>query len=221
MIKVLIWAAAAQAATAVPLQPPADYGANVPYEEGVKIGEAFIKADLADPTSAQFEWPFRFVQFTEKVPLFKRTTGYASCFTYNAKNLMGGYVGAHMYRIIIRDHKVIDYMRVSDLKFVPDICKELTTKFGMGPAPTQKLPLGVTFQPSLEGAIVLSVGRGSLAESVGIKPGDVVEALNGTAVKGKSADEIAAIMLESPDALSVSIIGKATLIVDRSVKPSM
>ncbi len=217
MIKVLIWAAAAQAATAVPLQPPADYGSNVPYEEGVKIGEAFIKADLADPASAQFEWPYRFVQFTEKIPLSKRTTGYASCFTYNAKNTMGGYVD----RIIIRDHKVIDYRRVSDLRFVPDICKELITKFGMGPAPTQKLPLGVTFQPSLDGAIVLSVGRGSLAESVGIKPGDVVEALNGTAVKGKSADEIAAIMLESPDALSVSIKGKAAVIVDRSAKPSM
>jgi hypothetical protein len=220
MIQVLIWAAAQAASVATP-PAPIEYGPSVSYSDGVEIGEAFIKADLADPASAQFEWPYRFVQFTEKVPLFKRTTGYASCFTYNAKNAMGGYVGSRMYRIIIRDGKVIDYMAVSDLRFVPDICKELITKFGMRPAPTPKLPLGITFQPSLDGALVLTVARGSLAEAVGIKAGDVVDVLNGIDVKGKTSDKIAAIMLDSPDALSIGIKGKAALIVDRSVKPSM
>lgn len=217
----LVLALSAQTAAAGPLPSPTDYGPNVSYEEGVRLGEAFIKSDLADPSSAQFEWPYRFVQFTEKIPLFKRSTGYASCVSYNAKNAMGGYVGSRMYRVIIRDHKVIDDMPVSNLRFVPDICKELITKFGMGAAPSPKLPLGFTFQPSPDGAVVLSVGRGSLAESVGMKSGDVVEMLNGIDVRGKTADEIAAIMLEAPDALPIALKAKANLIVDRSVKPSM
>ena len=117
-------------------RPPltqADYGAEVRHEDGVKIGEAFIKADLLDPYSAAFEWPNSFVAFDEKVPLFKRTTGYATCFTYNAKNSYGGYTGVRTYRIIIRDNKVIDYAQVSELRFVPDICKELTNKYGVTP----------------------------------------------------------------------------------------
>ena len=108
-----------------------DYGTQVSYGDGVRIGEEFIKADLADPDSAKFEWPFQFVPMTEKVPLSKRTTGYATCLRYNAKNLMGGYVGYKQYRIIIRDGTVIDLMPVSDLRFVPDICRELEVKFGM------------------------------------------------------------------------------------------
>ena len=91
----------------------------------------------------------------------------------------------------------------------------------MGVAPGPKLPLGFTFSPSPDGALVLSVGHGSLAESVGIKSGDVVEMLNGVEVKGKTAEEITAIMLEAPDAIPIGLKGRANLIVDRSVKPSM
>ena len=113
------------------LPSPPDYGPAVSYEDGVKAGEAYIKKELLDPYSAVFEWPYTFVEFDEKVPLFKRTTGYATCFTYNAKNSYGGYIGVHTYRIMIKDGVVIDYAQVSDLRFVPDICKELVNKYGM------------------------------------------------------------------------------------------
>jgi hypothetical protein len=112
-----------------------DYGAPPTYDEGVKIGEAFIKHDLADPYSAHIEWPYNFVPIDEKIPFSKRATGYATCVTVNAKNAYGGYIGERQYRIIIRNGSVIDYAQVSDLRFVPDICKELTTKYGMGSAP--------------------------------------------------------------------------------------
>jgi len=80
-----------------------DYGQPVTYEQGIKAGEKAIKADLIDPSSAQIEWPYNFVKFSEKVPLFKRTTGYATCVTVNSKNRLGGYVGSKAYRITIRD----------------------------------------------------------------------------------------------------------------------
>lgn len=129
----LVMLLAAAAPTAAPV--PIDYGEPVAYAEGVRIGEAFVREDLADPDSAKFTWPFGVVAFSEKVPMFKRTTGYATCLTYNAKNAYGGYVGYRQYRIMIRDRKVVDFAKVSDLRFVPDICKELVDKFGMVAAP--------------------------------------------------------------------------------------
>jgi len=117
---------------------PVDYGSPISYDDAVQVGEKYIKASLLDPYSAHIDWSYNFVPFTEKVPFFKRTTGYASCVTVNAKNAYGGYVGEKTYRIIIRDGRVIDYMPVSDLKFVPDICKELADKYGMSPAPNPR-----------------------------------------------------------------------------------
>jgi hypothetical protein len=119
---------------AAPVTAP-DNGPKPSYEDGVKIGEAFIKHDLADPYSAHIEWPYDFVPINEKVPLSKRTIGYATCVIVNAKNGYGGYIGERQFRIIIRSGTVIDYAPVSDLKFVPDMCKELV-KNGMQPAPT-------------------------------------------------------------------------------------
>ena len=110
-----------------------DYGAPISYEDGVQLGEELVKSGLLDPDTAKFKWPYVFVPFTERLPLSKRTTGFATCFSYNAKNAYGGYVGYEQYRIVIRDGKVIDLQKVSDLRFVPDICKELIEKFGMMP----------------------------------------------------------------------------------------
>jgi hypothetical protein len=110
-----------------------DYGTKPTYEEAVKIGEAYIKHDLADPYSAHVEWPYDFVPFTEKIPLFKRTTGYVTCGTINAKNQYGGYVGERTFRIIIRDGQVADYVSDTNLNIVPSMCKEIISKYGMLP----------------------------------------------------------------------------------------
>jgi hypothetical protein len=109
--------------------PAPDYGPTINYEDGVKIGEAYAKSDLLDPYSVVFEWPYKFVQFSYS----KKVYGYASCFTQNAKNAMGGYIGVRMYRIIIRNGAVVENRPVSDLQIVPDICKLLIDKFGMEP----------------------------------------------------------------------------------------
>jgi hypothetical protein len=105
-----------------------DYGTKPTYEEAVKIGEAYIKHNLADPYSAHVEWPYNFVPINEKVPFFARTMGYATCVTVNAKNAYGAYVGEQQYRIIIRNDVVLDYAPA------PYLCAEMASK-GMGPAP--------------------------------------------------------------------------------------
>lgn len=130
MISLLLLAAAPADAAAKPA-PTFDYGQAVTYDQGVKVADDFVKSDLLDPYSAHVEWPFEFVPFTEKLPLSKRITGYATCGTVNAKNAYGAYTGTKQFRVIVRDGKVIDYREVSELRFVPDICKELLTQFGM------------------------------------------------------------------------------------------
>lgn len=124
--------AAIMLATAAPVAPAAlDYGAAPSREQAISIGEAYIKQDLLDPYSAHIDWPFTIVPFTEKLPLSKRITGYATCVAVNAKNAYGGYTGVKLARIVYRDNKVIDYSEVSQLRFVPDICKDLQKNFGM------------------------------------------------------------------------------------------
>jgi hypothetical protein len=88
---------------------------------------------LADPYSAHIEWGYTFVPFDEKVPFFKRTTGYATCVVVNAKNAYGGYVGEQVFRILIRNGVVIDYAPAGASKLFGDPCKELVLKNGMAP----------------------------------------------------------------------------------------
>ena len=116
---------------------PADYGATITYAEGVRIGEEYMRRNLADPQSAQFTWPYDFIPFTEKIRGYGHATGYATCFTMNAKNRYGGYVGPRQSRIVIRDGKVVDKMDVPELKFVPDPCEELVKGLNLPPAPTK------------------------------------------------------------------------------------
>lgn len=121
------------AAGATTASAPLDYGPEISREQAVAVGEAYIKQDLLDPYSAHIEWPFSLVRFTEKLPLSKRVTGYATCVSVNAKNAYGGYTGVKLARIVFRDSKVIDYIEVSELRIVPDFCKNLQKNFGMVP----------------------------------------------------------------------------------------
>jgi hypothetical protein len=63
--------------------------------------EAAIKSGLFDPSSAQIEWPYGFTQGTWKPLLRKRISGYLTCGRVNAKNRMGGYVGATAFVVVL------------------------------------------------------------------------------------------------------------------------
>lgn len=67
-----------------------------------QAGEKAVRARLVDPSSAQFEWPHGFLYGTWKPFLSKRVEGYWTCGQINARNRMGGYVGA-TYFVVVMD----------------------------------------------------------------------------------------------------------------------
>lgn len=99
----LPWGVAAQSQVEVPAP---DYAAMRAQ------GEAAILERLIDPSSAQIEWPYGFVEGTWPT-LFKNTTydGYITCGFVNAKNRMGGYGGRTAFVVVIADGQV----RYSDI----------------------------------------------------------------------------------------------------------
>ena len=133
MFNTLTQAVVSLAVSAAVASTPIDYGSAIGRDQAIALGEQYIKRDLLDPYSAHIEWPFTVVPFTEKLPLSKRISGYATCVSVNAKNAYGGYTGVKFARIVFRDDKVIDYLPVSELRIVPDVCKELQKTFGMTP----------------------------------------------------------------------------------------
>jgi len=201
--------------------PTYDYGQRPRYSEGTKLAEAYVRDGLVDPASAQFEWPFDFAPMSEKLPLSKRVTGYATCGYYNAKNQLGGYVGRKEIRVIIHNGVVVEVQPVSDLRFVPDICKEMQGTFGMGPAPKPRLPLGVRIQPGPDGILFTSVAPQSIASLAGVRSGQIATTVNGVDLRGKNADEIAEIMDRAPDVLVLAMVGGATVTIDRTDRPAL
>jgi hypothetical protein len=99
----LSWGAAAQSQAE---EPAPDY-ANMRAQ-----GEAAIRERLIDPSSAEIEWPYGFVEGTWPT-IFKNRTydGYITCGFVNAKNRMGGYGGRTAFVVVIADGQV----RYSDI----------------------------------------------------------------------------------------------------------
>ncbi|WP_404714383.1 hypothetical protein [Sphingomonas sp. MMS24-J13] len=75
----------------------------VPKPDFAKVratGEASLKAPLFDPVSAQIVYTSGFQWGYAKPLIGKRTWGWIACGTLNAKNRMGGYVGAQGFWIL-------------------------------------------------------------------------------------------------------------------------
>ena len=66
-----------------------------------EAGEAAVRAQLVDPGSAQFEWPYKFVNGYWKPFLEKRVQGYVTCGFVNARNRMGGYAGRSAFVVVL------------------------------------------------------------------------------------------------------------------------
>lgn len=92
----LLLGSAAQAKDTVP-PPPA------PQPDFAKVrqtGEATLKSTLFDPSSAQIVYTNGFQWGYAKPLIGRRTWGWIACGTLNAKNRMGGYVGASGFWIM-------------------------------------------------------------------------------------------------------------------------
>lgn len=71
--------------------------------------EAALRAHLIDPDSARIEWPHGFTRGTWKPFLSKPIEGYWSCGLINARNRMGGYVGAAAFVVVLDPQGTVKY----------------------------------------------------------------------------------------------------------------
>jgi len=83
-----------------PPQPP-EPTSHPNWGETASRGAAMLKANLYDPASAQIAWTSGFQWGFVKKLFEARTFGWIACGTVNAKNRMGGYVGAEGFLVFI------------------------------------------------------------------------------------------------------------------------
>lgn len=77
-----------------------------------RIAEQALIGRLFDPESARIEWPYGFLNGYWK-PLFqKKIEGYWTCGMINAKNRMGGYVGAKSFVVVVSPDAVVRYVEI-------------------------------------------------------------------------------------------------------------
>lgn len=108
------------AVCAEPIQPQ---GLSDSPDWGVVARQSvqMLKSDLADPESAQIEWQSGFTWGFIKPLIGRRIPVWIACGTINAKNRMGGYVGAQeMYAYVMQDGSV----RASWPRILQSTCDE-------------------------------------------------------------------------------------------------
>ncbi len=101
VIAVMGMAASSEAKEKAP--PPSAPNTEPDWTAVRKQAEALLRHDLLDPSSAQIQWQggWRWGH-TKTIQLgSKRTWGWLGCASMNAKNRMGGYVGADAYFVLI------------------------------------------------------------------------------------------------------------------------
>ncbi len=201
---------------ATPTTQP-DYGAAPSWDQAITAGEAAVKDRLIDPDSALIEWPYQFSAGSLK-PLFgKAHVGYWTCGYVNAKSRMGGYSGRTPFLIMIRDGRVTSFnMGESDSVGVASVqCHDAIKAGQLKPVALRQAetatipapgPLGFVFQPTPYGALIATVAPGSAAEKAGLKPGEVIEAVNGIPIKGMAPADMIKVVV-APSAATFDVIG--------------
>lgn len=81
-----------------PVMPPPSPEPD--FAKARQIGESGLKANLFDPSSAQIVYSSGFQWGYAKPVIGKRTWGWIACGSLNAKNRLGGYVGAERFWIL-------------------------------------------------------------------------------------------------------------------------
>lgn len=192
--------AAAATAAAKPKEP--EYGPIPDWEQFKAQAEQAIRAQLVDPDSAKFSWPWHNRLGFYKPMLAKRVHGYTACGLVNSRNRMGGYAGDSYFVV------VIDFGRVLYSEIAPPgsytSLAESCQKVGFAPAapPAPSRPsYGVAFVAVSNGLYVDRVLAGSVAEKAGMKPGMVIALINGIALKGMTT--------ASAEQLLSNVTGKA------------
>ena len=172
---------------------PHEYGPPPQWPDYKALAEQAISDKLVDPYSAKFTWPYGYHQGGFKPPLSSKVYGYSTCGLVNARNRMGGYAGQSMFVVVI-DYGRVLYADVasSTTENASAACDETAFRIGLPPPPTEEAAdalqsaesrVGVALRPMPEGAYVAAIKAGSPAAVAGFKPGMVISAVNGIALK--------------------------------------
>jgi hypothetical protein len=222
-----------------------DPGPDPTWERAVPLAEAAIKNRLIDPSSAQIEWPYKFSSGTLKALLGKRRAGWMTCGWVNAKNRMGGYTGKAWFFVMINNGVVTEIaIGTPDEADVASVyCQGFLKQGSLKPAPGPvpgSAPLtadayaaaanagaraaaarggvGITYTVTPFGAMLAGVAPGSLAETAGLKPGEVIESVNGISIKGFDLATVQKILAGTVGDLIFGVVGVGPVTVKRAVK---
>ncbi len=199
--------------------PPvaAEYGPEPDWQQYKGLAEAAVRAQLVDPDSAQFSWPHGYVKRGYTPFLSKRVYGYATCGYVNSRNRMGGYVGRLPFVVVI-DYGQVRYVEVSTAVTGIDLLERACLNGNFPPAPAPGAP---TSAPSLrqgfdittvpDGAYVSTVSPDGPANRATLKPGMVIERVNGIAVKGMEAGAVRQMLAGAKGTVTLDIIGGASI----------
>jgi hypothetical protein len=97
--KIMLATALLPLAAATVAQDAAD-GYRPDKSATIPLAETALLAQLKDPGSAQFTWPYDFRYGTFR--LQHSVQGWITCGTLNAKNSFGGYVGAQPTLVVVK-----------------------------------------------------------------------------------------------------------------------
>lgn len=196
-----IWSDTAGASTK---RQPHLFGPPPAWEKYREIAEASISATLFDPGSAQIAWMGGYAKGWFKPFLSPRIDGYYACGVINARNRLGGYVGARAFIVVIDYDRVLyseidtsasgavtnRCLRAREDGALPALPSNVSptatasmTKDTSAPWATSTMT-GLTLRPMPDGAYVSAVAPGSLSAVAGLKPGMVISSVNAIPLRG-------------------------------------
>jgi len=76
---------------------------KVRQRQMMEVAEAAVRNRLIDPQSAQFDWPYSFINGWWKPLLGKKKVGWVTCGYVNSRNRFGGYVGRTAFAVVVND----------------------------------------------------------------------------------------------------------------------
>jgi hypothetical protein len=197
--------------------PAPEPGPEPDRTQAIAVIEQTIRANLIDPDSARFTWPYDFNLLTTKVIFSKTWNGWTTCGTVNARNRMGGYTGASAVKVVFDKGAVLTYAIDSSdgINLTELFCAKLL-KDGMMHPYTAPLPvaaaaplgaIGFQYAPTPFGTVILSVVSGSPAGRAGLKAGETIEAANGVLLKGMDQPTSASVFAGLPATFTFTIVG--------------
>jgi hypothetical protein len=215
-----ILAAALMGITASPVlakAPPHEYGPPPDWSVYKAMAEEAVRANLRDPDSAKFRWVMGYAQGNSHNFLFPQKFGYGACGLVNARNSFGGYVGETAFYVMIDNGRVegVNLDRqpggiveqecgadIARMKFLP-----LPADTDVAPKDASEDVAGLRLTTVPDGAYVSGVAATGAAAKAGIKPGMVIERLNGLSIKGLPKPAVDQLLASSSEKLTLTMVG--------------